>query len=108
MNKKCLRCGRDSWRSKYCRGCRNIKIKATSILSQNKNKLIKLLKENKYTYERFRKFMLYSTNIHTYWKLVMEFNQVDTTSTFEKIMKYWTIITCLVSIFFWLEIYLIS
>lgn len=104
----CLFCGRESGRSKFCRGCRNIKENASAIVSQNKNKLRKLLQLNNFTPERFDKFILYSDNITSYWKIVMRYKSVDTRTTFERILNYWTIVSCFISIIFIAEILLIS
>lgn len=103
----CLFCGKDSWRSKFCRWCRNIKQNASSIVSQNKNKLRKLLKVENLSPERFDKFILYSDNIKNYGIIVMKYKEVDTKNTFERIMKYWTIINVVISFFFIFEIVLI-
>ena len=104
----CLFCGRESWRSKFCRWCRNIKEKALSIVSQNKKKMRDLLGVNNFTPEWFEKFILYSDNIISYGKVVMKYKEVDTKTTFEKIMSYWVVMTCFASIFFLFEIILIS
>lgn len=105
---KCLFCGRESWRSKFCRGCRNIKEKSLSIVSQNKNKLRKLLKMNNFTPERFDKFILYSDNIVSYWKIVMKYKEVDTRTTFERLLQYWIAVNVFIWWFFMFEILLIS
>ena len=105
---KCLKCGRDSWADKFCKWCKNIKRKSTALLSQNKNKLSRLLLTNKYSIERFKKFNLYADNIQTYGKIVLEFKAVDTRYTFEKLLTYWTAINCIISIFFIFELILIS
>ena len=104
----CRLCGRESWRSKFCRWCRNIKQNASSIVSQNKNKLRKLLWVNKYSPEWFDKFILYSDNITSYGKIVLKYQEVDTRTTFERIFQYGTIVSALVMIFFSFEIILIS
>ena len=104
---KCLKCGRES-KYKFCRWCKNIKRTATSLVSQNKNKLRRLLLINKYTPERFDKFNLYSENIRDYGKVVLEFKMVATKYCFETLFKYWTAINCIISAFFIFEIVLIS
>lgn len=104
----CLFCGRESWRSKFCIGCRRIKETAGSIVSQNKKKMRKLLQVENLSAERFDKFILYSDNIVSYWKIVMRYKVVDTKTTFERIMNYWAITVCCVSWFFLFEILLIS
>ena len=105
---KCLKCDRESWANKYCKGCKNIKRKATALLSQNKSKLSRLLLVNKYTPEWFDKFNLYSNNIRDYGRIVLEFKAVDTRYTFEKLLTYWTIANCCISAFFIFELILIS
>ena len=40
---QCIKCWEESWRSKFCRVCRETKQNAVSIVSQNRWKLIKLL-----------------------------------------------------------------
>ena len=57
-------------------------------MSQNKNKLRRLLLVNKYTPEWFDKFNLYSDNIRDYGRIVIEFKQVDIRYTFEKLLTY--------------------
>ena len=104
---KCLKCGRDCW-WKFCRWCKNIKQNATAIVSQNKNKLRRLLLVNKYTPEWFDKFNLYSDNIRDYGRIVIEFKQVDIKYTFEKLLTYWTIANSIVAMFFIFELILIS
>jgi hypothetical protein len=101
---KCIKCWKDSWRSKFCRSCRDIKQNAVSIVSQNKSKLVRLLQWDYLTPEWFSKFILYTDNIKNYWKVVMEFKQLDTIRTFTKIFEYWTIITSLISMLFISEI----
>lgn len=105
---KCLKCNRESWANKYCKGCKNIKRNATALVSQNKSKMKRLLQMNNYTPERFNKFNLYSDNIKDYGRIVLEFKAVDTRYTFEKLLDYWTIVNCLVSAFFVIELILIS
>ena len=101
---KCIKCWKDSWRSKFCRNCRDIKQNAVSIVSQNKSKLVRLLQWDYLTPEWFSKFILYSTNIINYGRIVMEYKQVDTYRTFDRIMNFWTIIWCLLSMLFISEI----
>lgn len=105
---KCLKCGRDSWAEKYCKGCKNIKRNATALVSQNKSKMKKLLNMNNYTPEWFDKFNLYSDNIKDYGRIVLEFKAVDIRYTFEKLLTYWTIVDCCISAFFIFELILIS
>lgn len=104
---RCLKCGRES-KYTFCRWCKNIKRNATSIVSQNKNKLRKLLLVNNYNTERFDKFNLYSNNIKDYGRIVLEYKSVKNNYIFEKILKYWTIINCCVCAFFGMELLLIS
>lgn len=105
---KCLFCGRESWRSKFCRWCRNIKEKALSIVSQNKKKMRMLLMLNSFTPDWLNKFILYSDNITSYGRIVMRYRVVDTKTTFEKIMNFWSIVACCFSCFYLFEIILIS
>lgn len=105
---KCLKCGRDSWAEKYCKGCKNIKRNATALVSQNKSKLRRLLQVNNYSPQRFEKFNLYTDNIKGYGKILIEFKQVDTRYTFEKLLQYGTMLNCLISAIFISELILIS
>lgn len=105
---KCLKCDRESWANKYCKGCKNIKRKATALLSQNKSKLKRLLQMNNYTPEWFEKFNLYTGNIRDYGRLLMQFKQVDTKYKFENLLTYGTYAVNIVSLFFIFELLLIS
>ena len=67
-----------------------------------------MLTVNNYTPERFEKFNLYTGNIRDYGRLLMQFKQVDTRYTFEKLLTYGTIGVNLVSIYFIFELLLIS
>ena len=105
---ECIKCWNDSGRSKFCRRCREYKQNAVSIVSQNKKKLIKLLNWDYLTPEGFSKLILYTNNIISYGKIVMEYKEVDTRRTFEKIMKFW-IITCnIISLLFIAEILIVE
>ena len=84
-------CWNPSGRSKFCRVCREKKQNAGAIVSQNKKKLRKLLEWNNLTPEWFDKFYLYSNNIITYGKIVMEYKQKDSKRTFEKILQFWSL-----------------
>lgn len=101
---ECIKCSKYSWKSKFCRECRNIKQNAVSIVSQNKSKLIKLLNWDYLTPEWFNKFILYTNNIISYWKIVMEYKEVDTRTTFEKIMRFWIVWCNVASLLFIAEI----
>ena len=72
---KCLKCGKES-KYEFCRECKIIKRKASALLSQNKKKLIRLLKSDWLTTEWFNKFILYTDNIRNYWKLYMEYKAI--------------------------------
>ena len=97
---QCMKCWAESGRSKFCRKCREIKQNAVSIVSQNKWKLIKLLRWDYLTPEWFSKFILYTNNIIRYWKIVMEYKQVDTIRKFVNIINFWTYIVAFISILF--------
>lgn len=101
---ECIKCWDYSGKSKFCRKCREHKQNAVSIVSQNKSKLIKLLKWDYLTPEWFNKFILYTNNIITYGKVVMEYKIVDTRTTFEKIMRFWIVSCNLISVLFITEI----
>jgi hypothetical protein len=105
---ECIKCWKDSGRSKFCRKCREIKQNAGSIVSQNKSKLIKLLQWDYLTPEWFEKFILYSNNIISYGKIVMEYKEVDTRRTFENIMKFWIITVNIISLLFIAEIVIVE
>ena len=101
---ECIKCWKESGKSKFCRSCREIKQNTVSIVSQNKSKLIKLLNWDYLTPEWFNKFILYTNNIITYGRVVMEYKEVDTRRTFEKIMKFWIISCNIISGLFIVEI----
>jgi len=101
---ECIKCWKESGKSKFCRSCREVKQNAVSIVSQNKSKLIKLLNWDYLTPEWFNKFILYTNNILTYGRVVMEYKEVDTRRTFEKIMKFWIISCNIISGLFIVEI----
>ena len=101
---ECIKCWKESGKSKFCRSCREYKQNAVSIVSQNKSKLIKLLNWDYLTPEWFNKFILYTNNILTYGRVVMEYKEVDTRRTFEKIMKFWIISCNIISGLFIVEI----
>ena len=101
---ECIKCGAYSGKSKFCRTCREVKQNAVSIVSQNKSKLLKLLKWDYLTPEWFNKFILYTNNILTYGRVVMEYKQVDIRTTFEKIMRLWRASCNVISILFIAEI----
>ena len=100
----CIKCWKESGKSKFCRFCRGAKQNAVSIVSQNKSKLIKLLQWDYLTPEWFSKFILYTNNIISYGRVVMEYKEVDTRTTFEKIMKFWIYSTNIISMLFIVEI----
>ena len=101
---ECIKCWKESGKSKFCRSCREVKQNAVSIVSQNKSKLIKLLNWDYLTPEWFSKLILYTNNIISYGKIVMEYKEVDTRTTFEKIMKFWIYTTNIISLLFIVEI----
>lgn len=69
---ECLRCGKEN-KYEFCRECKEIKHRAWAIISQNKKKLKHLIESNILEPELFHKFMLYTNNIITEWKIYMEF-----------------------------------
>lgn len=101
---ECIKCWKESGKSKFCISCREVKQNAVSIVSQNKSKLIKLLNWDYLTPEWFSKFILYTNNIISYGRVVMEYKEVDTRTTFEKIMKFWIYTTNIISLLFIVEI----
>lgn len=82
---KCLKCGKESKRE-FCRECKNKKHNASAILSQNRNKLIKLLNSERLSPEWFDKFILYTNNILKYWKIYMEYKDVKRDKNFRWII----------------------
>lgn len=104
----CLICWKESWRSKYCISCREKKQNAGAIVSQNKKKLKKLLELNILTPYNFNKFILYSTNIITYWKIVLKYKSEDIKTTFQRILEYWTLFSWIMSLLFISEILIIE
>ena len=104
----CLRCKNYSWKSLYCRECRKRKEKAVSIVSQNKTKLIKLLKCKLVSRERLDRLNLYTTNINTYGLIVIEYKQEKSDFMFYKIVNSFTIIFCIIAGYFALEIIIIN
>lgn len=52
------------------------------------------------TPEWFDKFILYTSNIIKYGKVVMEYKQVDTIRKFTKIINFWTYIVLFISMLF--------
>ena len=101
---ECIVCKKESWKSKYCWDCRDKKQNASSIVSQNKKKLKKLMNDRELTPERLDKFILYSNNIIEHWKIVIKYREQDTRTTFERIMQYWTIGSLIMSLVFITEI----
>lgn len=88
----CHHCGKQIrfWIA-LCSDCKNKKRYYTAIISQNKKKLKKLLLESKLSLEWFDKFILYSNNIITFWKLLVEFKEKDTKRSLERIKTSWII-----------------
>ena len=56
-----------------CKKCGNRRRHSSAILSQNRTKLRKLLRDSNFTIERFDKFILYANNIVENWKVLMEY-----------------------------------
>lgn len=104
----CLRCKNYSGKSLYCRACRKDKEKAVSIVSQNKSKLIKLLKCKLVSKERLDRLNLYTSNINTYGLIVIEFKQEKSDFMFYRIVNSITFIFCIISVYFSLEIILVN
>ena len=102
----CILCGEYSKRDRFCRKCKEKKRNATAIVSQNKKKMRKILKEERITPERLEKFILYSNNIVKYGKIIMEYKEKDINRRFEDIMKIGVIGCRLVSCVFITEILL--
>ena len=82
---KCLKCKNESWNSVFCRNCKEILGNATASVSQNKKKLLKLLLINKYTKERFDKFILYAENIIRNWWIITEYKSIQETEVYKRI-----------------------
>lgn len=70
---QCIKCWEYSWGCDFCRTCKEILGNATALVSQNKKKIMKLVLMNKYTKDRFDKFILYTENIIKYWSIVLEY-----------------------------------
>ena len=101
---KCIKCGKEAGRSKFCRDCRDIKQNAVSIVCQNKCKLEKLLKKDYLSPQGFERFIRYTDNIKKYWMIVMEYKKVDTIRKFSNVLTWWIILSCLFSLVFISEI----
>lgn len=72
-----------------CNKCKDEKLHSTAILHQNKAKLKILLKEPRFSVERFDKFILYTNNIIRYWKILVKYKEEETIRTFERLKKWW-------------------
>ena len=83
---ECLKCGKESKRE-FCRECKEKKHNASAILSQNRSKLIRLLHWDWLTPEWFEKFILYTNNILTYWKVYMEYKSMKRDKVFKRILS---------------------
>lgn len=87
---KCIRCWKESkW--ELCLDCKDQIHNACSMMCQNKNKLIKLLKWDWLTPEWFDRFILYSNNILKYWKIYMEYKDTKRDKIFKRIAG-WVIV----------------
>ena len=75
---QCLKCGKESKRE-FCRECKEKKHKASALLSQNKKKLMRLLRGDWLSTEWFNKFILYTDNIRNYGKVYMEYKAIKET-----------------------------
>lgn len=100
----CLRCKNYSGKSLYCRACRKVKETAVSTVSQNKAKLIKLLKCRELSKERLTSFNLYVTNINTNALIVLQYKQEKSNYLFYKIVNSFTAIFFVISLYFAFEI----
>lgn len=69
---KCLKCGKEQ-KYEFCRECKEIKHNAGALVSQNKTKLIRLLRWKRLTTQWFEKYLLYTENIKKYGKIYMEY-----------------------------------
>ena len=79
---KCLKCWTES-KYEFCRKCKEEKHIASSLLSQNKKKLIKIFEWNRLTPSWFSKFILYANNILKSWKIYMEHEKLKITNLFD-------------------------
>ena len=104
----CLRCKKPSGKSMYCRECRKLRDNALAIVSQNKSKLIRLLKLREINEEQFIKFNLYTEHIKTNGLTYLQFKQLKTYTLFKKLVNSATVIVCMISLKFAFEIYLVS
>ena len=57
------------------------------MVSQNKKKLKKLLSERSLTVNRLDRFILYTSNIIKYGRVVMEYKEEETIRAFDKFKK---------------------
>lgn len=83
----CLKCNKDSGRSKFCRHCREKKQNAWAMVSQNKKKLVTLLEWDRLSPQWFEKFWLYCENIIKNWEVLMDYKKADTQRTFNNIFN---------------------
>lgn len=103
---QCLKCGKESkW--EFCRECKEKKHNASAILSQNKTKLIRLLRWKRLTTQWFEKYLLYTENIKKYWKIYMEYQCIKEYRTLRMICKAINIVSLLVAIRSWLSIVIV-
>lgn len=103
---KCLRCGKES-KYEFCRECKEIKHKASALISQNRTKLIKLLLSKRLTPEWFEKFILYTNNILKYGKIYMEFKQEKEYKTLNYISNTIKLASILIAVRSWLSILIV-
>ena len=78
------------------------------MVSQNKTKLVKLLKCKLVSKERLDKLNLYTSNINTYGLIVIEYKQEKGEFLFYKIVNSFTILFCIIAIYFAFEIALVN
>lgn len=100
----CLRCKNYSGKSLYCRACRKVKETAVSTVSQNKAKLIKLLKCRELSKERLTSFNLYVTNINTNALIILQYKQEKSDYLFYKIVNSFTFMFWIISLYFAFEL----
>lgn len=105
---ECLKCKKYSGKSLYCRECRKIKENAGAIISQNKKKLKKILNEKEITPDRFIKFTLYTEHIRSNTTIYLQYKETKTKYNLTRIINGFTVIFCIISLFFGFEIYLVS
>lgn len=97
----CLRCWKEC-KNELCRKCEQDKHRASALISQNKKKLKELLNHNILEPELFSKFMLYTDNIITQWRIYMEYRSKKA----YKIFRFITWVSTVASI--WITIWSVA